>query len=442
MKALASVLVAVMTLSIAPRVSAANVGLIKIKGAITPATENYVSRAIDVATRQNDSCLIIELDTPGGLVSSSQAIVQSFYASDVPIVVYVYPSGAGATSAGTYITLAANIAAMAPHTTIGAAHPVGIGGEGDTNLIMWSKAENYVASWAKTIAEKRGRNVSWTDDAVRKSISSTSEEALEQSVIDLIANDVPDLLKKLDGRVVGNKTLQTADATIVPIPMTFRDTFLRLFLQPEMMFILMLVVIYGIIGELSNPGAILPGVAGMIAAILVLCLSAVLPINVAGLLLILVALGLFIVDVYATTHGVLTGGGILAFFLGSLMLFNRADPAFRLPLPYIIVGTMTTALFFLFIVGAGLRAQRLPVRAGRETMLGKTAPAAGRIDSSGGRIFVEGEWWNAVSDTPIEIGQAVEILAINGLTLKVRAKSSAEAEAPRSGPAFTGRILG
>jgi membrane-bound serine protease (ClpP class) len=373
-----------------------------------------------VATRQKDTCLIIQLDTPGGLVSSSQAIVQKFYSSEVPIVVYVYPSGAGATSAGTYITLAADIAAMAPHTTIGAAHPVGANGEGDTNSIMWSKAENYVASWVKTIAEKRGHNATWAEAAVRKSISSTSEEALDQSVIDLIATDVPDLLKQLDGRKVGDKTLQTAHAVIEPIPMSFREAFLKLFLQPEMMFILMLVVIYGIIGELSNPGAILPGVAGAIAVILVLCLSAVLPINVAGLLLIFVAMALFIIDVYAPTHGVLTGGGIIAFFLGALMLFNRADPAFRLPLPYIIGGTVITALFFLFIVGAGLRAQRLPIRAGRETMLGKTAPAAGHIDANGGKVFVEGEWWNAVSETPIETGQRVEIVAIEGLKLKVK----------------------
>jgi len=439
MKALASVLVAAITFSLAPRIVAANVGLIKIKGPIPPATESYISRAIDIATRQKDACLIIELDTPGGLVSSSQEIVQKFYASEVPIVVYVYPSGAGAVSAGTYITLAADIAAMAPHTTIGAAHPVGLAGEGDTNTVMWSKAENFVASWVKTIAEKRGRNATWAEAAVRKSVSSTSEEARDQSVIDLIASDVPDLLKQLDGRTVGNKTLQTANATIVAIPMTFRDTFLRLFLQPEMMFILMLVVIYGIIGELSNPGAILPGVAGVIAAILVLCLSAVLPINIAGLLLMVVALALFIVDVYATTHGVLTGGGILAFFLGSLMLFNRADPAFRLPLPYIVVGTLTTALFFLFIVGAGLRAQQLPVRAGRETMLGKMVRAAERIDATSGRIFVEGEWWNAVSDGPIETGQLAEIVSIDGLTLKVKAKGSATTSAPVSGPTLAGQ---
>jgi len=422
MRKLVLLLAAGMMLATAAHISAATVGLIEIYGAISPATESYISRAIDLSGRRNDACLIIQLDTPGGLVKSSQDIVQKFYASQVPIVVYVYPSGAGATSAGTYITLAADIAAMAPHTTIGAAHPVGSNGEGNTNEIMYSKAENYVASWVKTIAEKRGRNVTWAEAAVRQSVSITSEEALDQSVIDLIATDLPDLLKQLDGRTVGDKTLKTAGAEILRIHKTGSEMFLQMFLQPEMVFFLMLVVIYGIIGELSSPGAILPGVAGAIAVILVLCLWAVLPINVAGFMLMGIALALFIIDVYAPTHGVLTGGGILAFFLGALMLFNRADPAFHLPLSYIIGGTLTTALFFLFIVGAGVRAQRLPAQTGRETLLGKIAAAAARIDGTSGRVFVEGEWWNAVSETPIETGQPVEIVAVDGLKLKVKPK--------------------
>lgn len=422
MKKLALMLAAGWMLATVARISAANVGLIEIKGPISPATESYISRAVDVATEHKDGCLIIQLDTPGGLVKSSQDIVQKFYASEIPIVVFVYPSGSGATSAGTYITLAADVAAMAPHTTIGAAHPVGMNGEGSTNDIMFSKAENYVASWVKTIAEKRGRNVTWADAAVRKSISTTAEDALDQGVIDLIANDIPDLLKKLDGRTVGDKTLQTTGATIDHIRMTASESFLKMFLQPEMMFFLMLVVLYGIIGELTSPGAILPGIAGAIALILVLCLSAVLPINVAGLLLLGIALALFIIDVYSPTHGILTGGGIIAFFLGALMLFNRADPAFHLPLSYIIGGTVTTALFFLFIVGAGVRAQRLPTRTGREAMLGKVAPAAERIDATGGRLFVEGEWWSAVSEIPIETGQPTEIVAVDGLKLKVKPK--------------------
>jgi membrane-bound serine protease (ClpP class) len=382
---------------------------------------------VDVANQRNDVCLIIELDTPGGLLDSTEKIINKFYSSKVPIVVYVTPAPGHAASAGTFITMAADVAAMAPYTRIGAAHPVNLGATGNvekTDDVEKTKIENDTASLAESIAEKRHRNVEWARSAVLDSVSITAEKALDLKVIDLISDSLPDLLKQLDGRIVDGKPLHTAGATIVPIPMTARETFLQLFLRPEVMFILMLMVIYGIIGELSSPGAILPGVAGAIALVLVLCLTAILPINAAGLVLILLALALFIVDVYAPTHGVLTGGGIIAFFLGALMLFNRADPAFHLSLTYIISGTVVTALFFLFVVGAGVRAQRLPVRAGRETMLGKITPAAQRIDASGGRVFVEGEWWNAVSETPIESGQPVEIVAIDGLKLKVKAKPS------------------
>ena len=205
--------------------------------------------------------------------------------------------------------------------------------------------------------------------------------------------------------------------------MTARETFLQLVLRPEVMFILMLVVIYGIIGELSSPGAILPGVAGAIALILVLYMSAILPVNLAGLALIALALVLFIADIFAPTHGVLTFGGIVAFFLGALMFFNRADPAFRLSIAYIIPATLVTALFFMFVVGAGLRAQFLPLRAGKETMLGKSVQTLTRTDTNGGKVFVEGEYWNAVSDVPIEFGQQVEIVRIDGLTLKVKPKT-------------------
>jgi membrane-bound serine protease (ClpP class) len=416
-----------MMLAAATGFSAPNVGLIDINGAISPATESYISRAIDVANRRNDICLIIQLDTPGGLLDSTEKIINKFYSSKVPIVVYVAPAPGHAASAGAFITMAADVAAMAPHTRIGAAHPVNIGATGNveqTDDVMKKKQENDTASLAESIADKRHRNTEWARSTVLESVSITAEKALEIHVIDLIADDLPDLLKQLDGREIDGNPLHTAGAAIVPIPMTARETFLQLFLRPEVMFILMLVVIYGIIGELSNPGAILPGVAGAIALILVLCLTAILPINATGLVLIALAMILFIIDVYAPTHGILTGGGILAFFLGALMLFNRADPAFHLSLSYIIPGTAITALFFMFAVGAGVRAQRLPVRAGRETMLGKVTPATERIDATGGRVFVEGEWWNAVSETPIESGQPVEIVAIDGLKLKVKPKAS------------------
>ncbi len=422
MKALAPMLAAGFIFAATAGSSAANVGMIEVRSSITPVTESYISRAISVAEKQNDACLIIQLDTPGGLLDSTRKIVASFYASSVPIVVYVAPAPARAASAGTFITMASDVAAMAPFTTIGAAHPVGMNGEGETNGVESTKAENDTVSFARGIANKRGRNAEWAESAVRQSISITAEEALDNNVIDLIAKDVPDLLRQLDGREVHGEKLKTADAKVIAIPMTGRESFLQLFLRPEVMFVLMLVVIYGIIGELTSPGAILPGVVGAIAVILVLCLSAVLPINIAGVALIVLSIVLFIIDVYSPTHGVLTGGGIVAFFLGALMLFNRANPAFHLPLSYIIGGTALTACFFLFIVGAGLRAQRLPVRVGRETMIGKVVPAAGRIDSASGKVFVEGEWWNAVSDAPIENGESTEIVGIDGLTLKVKRK--------------------
>ncbi len=406
---------------------AANVGLMRINGAIGPATTTYISRAIETATAQGDVCLIIELDTPGGLLDSTKQIVQELYESKVPIVVYVAPSPARAASAGTFITMAADVAAMAPFTQIGAAHPVNIGASGEAEKMddeMKKKTENYTASFAESIAKKRGRNDEWAKSAVLESAAITAEEALKLKVIDLIATNVPDLLEKIDGREVNGQELHTAKASVVEIPMAFRETFLQLFLRPETMFILMLVVIYGIIGELSSPGAILPGVAGAIALVLVLYMSATLPINVAGLALIALAIVFFIVDVFAPTHGILTFGGIVAFFLGALMLFNRADPTFRLSLSYIIGGTLITTLFFVFVVTKGIRAQYLPVRAGRETMLGKTVAALTHIDNASGRVFIEGEYWNAISKTPVEAGQSVQIVGISGLTLQVEPKQT------------------
>ncbi len=407
---------------------AAQVGLIKIDGAIGPATENYIARALNVAAEQNDECLIIQLDTPGGLLESTKQIVETLFASKTPTVVYVSPSGASAASAGVFITLAADVAAMAPNTTIGAAHPVelgigGIVGGESTNDVMAQKLANYASSFIETIADKRHHNVEWAKSAVVESKATTSEKALKLKVIDLIAKDVPDLLKQLDGRKVGDKTLHTANAEVVEIPMSAAEHLFQLFWQPEVMMILMLIAIYGIIAEISHPGAIFPGVAGAMALILMLYMSATLPINVAGVVLILLAVALFIIDIFAPTHGVLTGGGIIAFFLGALMLFNHAPPGYHLPMSWIIPATLVTAAFFIFVVGAGLRAQFKPVRAGQETMLGKNVNALSRIDAQGGRVFIEGENWKAVCDTPVEVGQPVEVIGIEGLTLKVKPKN-------------------
>jgi membrane-bound serine protease (ClpP class) len=417
----------VLWLACTATVAAEKICLIKIDGAIGPTTASYISRSIDEAQTQQAQCLVIQLNTPGGLLDSTQTIVQSFLGSPVPVVVYVAPTGATATSAGCFITIAASVAAMAPATTIGAAHPVMLGGdptggEGKPDDTMKQKLENFSVSYIEALAARRHHNVDWAKSAVRESASIGAEKALELKVIDLIAVDLPDLLKQLNGRQVDGKTLKTAGAEVSEIKMSASERVFQKLWRPEVMFILMLIAIYGIIGEMTTPGAILPGVVGAIALVLALYMSAILPVNVTGLVLIGLGLMLFIFDVYAPTHGVLTMSGIISFLIGSLMLFNRADPLFRLSLSYIIPATLVTAAFFVFVIGKGLRAQLLPVKAGAETMVGKTVTALTPIDSSGGKIFIEGEYWNAVSDTAIEKGEVAEIAALQGLTLKVKSK--------------------
>jgi membrane-bound serine protease (ClpP class) len=404
---------------------AEKVAFIKVDGAIGPATASYISRSIDEARAENAQCLIIQLNTPGGLLDSTQTIVRSLLGSPLPVVVYVAPTGGSATSAGCFITISASVAAMAPATTIGAAHPVSIGGfpsggEQKPDDTMKQKLENFSVSYIEAIASKRRRNVEWAKSAVRESASISAEKALELKVIDLIAIDLADLLKKLNSREVDGTKLNTADAQVAEIKMSPSERIFQKLWRPEVMFVLMLIAIYGIIGELTTPGAILPGVVGAIALILALYLAAILPVNVTGLALIALALLLFICDIYAPTHGVLTVGGIISFLIGSLMLFNRADPLFRLSLSYIIPATLVTVAFFVFIIGKGLRAQLLPIRSGAETMIGRTVTALAPIDSRGGRVFIEGEYWNAISHTPIEKDRPVEITAVQGLTVQVK----------------------
>jgi membrane-bound serine protease (ClpP class) len=420
-----SILVALCLVWPLSNLSAQQAGQIRIEGPIGPAASGYIARAIQVASAQQAECLIIELDTPGGLLDSTKHIVHSFYAAPIPVVVYVAPPPAGAISAGCFITLAAHVAAMAPNTTIGAAHPVAIGGGAggsQSDDVMSEKLVSFATTYIEAIAERRGRNAEWAVSAVRDSASITAEKALELNVIDLLANDLSDLLQQLDGRVVDHHTLATANAKTFEIPMLLREKLFQLLWRPEVMFILMLIAIYGIIGELSNPGAILPGVAGVIALILALYMAAILPVNLAGAALLLIAIALFITDVLTPTHGVLTVGGIIAFFLGAIMLFDRPEEGFRLPLGLILTATGFTAAFFILVVGAGLRAQLLPIRAGRETLLGRTVPAMTPIDGEHGTVFVEGESWNARSEVPVAAGQPVEILGMDGLTLRVKPK--------------------
>lgn len=406
--------------------AAVHVALVDIAGPIGPATAGYLRRAERLAGQRGDACLVVRLDTPGGLLESTQQIVRDIYASPVPVVVWVAPAGANAGSAGCFITLAADIAVMAPATSIGAAHPVSIGGAPGTGEpakpddVMKQKLENFAASYIEAIAQKRGRNVEWARASVLQSASITAEQALALGVVDLLAADRVDLLRQLDGRRVGERTLAVAGATYVAIPPILRERVFQMIWRPEVMFILMLVAMYGLVGELSHPGAILPGVAGAIALVLALYLASILPVNAAGLALVGLAAILFVVDLFAPTHGLLTAGGLVAFALGALLLFDRGDPAFALSLRLIVPGVLLTAVFFGLIVGKGLRAQRLPARTGREAMLGQTVRALGPVDAGGGKVLLDGEIWNAVADEPIAEGEAVVVTEVAGLTLRVR----------------------
>jgi membrane-bound serine protease (ClpP class) len=406
---------------------APRVALIRVSGTINPATAGYIARGIDEAAAENAQCLILQLDTPGGLLDSTKGIVHSFYGSDVPVVVYVAPSGANATSAGAFITLASDVAAMAPNTSIGAAHPVSIGGGGGAEKVddvMKQKLENFTVSYIETIAQKRGRNVEWAKSAVRDSANITAEKALLTHVIEIIAEDLPDLLKQLEGRTVKERVLKTESAEVWDIPMNLREQVFQMAWRPEVLMILLLIAVYGILGEVSHPGGVIPGVVGAVALILVLYMSAALPVNIAGLALIALALGLFIAEAFTPAFGLLIGGGSISLFFGLLLLFDRADPLFRLSLTFIIPATVVTAAFFALVVAAGLRAQRLPVKVGREALIGKTVTPLTTVSAQGGKVFMDGEYWNAVSEALIPAGQSAEIVGLEGLTLRVKPKES------------------
>lgn len=401
------------------------VTMISIEGSISPTTTNYINRGIKIANRKGSECLIIQLDTPGGLLESTKNIVQAFLDSEnLPIVVYVAPEGARAASAGTFITMASHIAAMAPTTTIGAASPVQMGG-GQVDSVMQKKIFNYSESFIESIANRRNRNAEWARSAVRDGEAITAEKALELNVIDLIAANRDELVNKIDGRVVNGDTLKTHNATITEVPPNLAEKLLGFIMRPEVMLILTMIAIYGIIGEVTNPGAIVPGVAGVIALILVLYASAAMPINMAGFALIGLAIVLFIAEAFTPTFGLLIAGGAVSFFLGALMLFQDLPESMALSWAWLIPATILTTLFFVWIVTEGIRAQFTSNKTGKESMIGKRAKVVEQIDSQQGRIFVSGEYWNAISDQVVEEGENCEIVAIEGLTIKVKPVSDA-----------------
>lgn len=396
------------------------VNVISIDGSISPTTTNYISRSIEQSESENAEALIIELDTPGGLLNSTEDIVQMFLDSDdLPIIVYVTPSGASATSAGTFITMAAHIAAMSPATTIGSASPVSMGG-GEQDTVMQKKVFNYSESFIETIAEERDRNAEWARSAVRDGESLTSSEALVMNVINIIADNRADLLEQLDGMVVNGDTLQTRDAEQQQIPTNLAEMLLGFVMRPEVMLILTMIAIYGIIGEVTNPGAIIPGVAGVIALILVLFASAAMPINVAGFALIGLAVVLFVAEAFTPAFGVLIAGGSVSFFIGALMLFQELPESMELSWAWLVPATIITTLFFVWIVTEGIRIQFSNNVTGKESMIGKRAKVTDDMVSGRGRIFIKGEYWTAISDEELKAGDWCEIEEIKGLTAKVK----------------------
>jgi membrane-bound serine protease (ClpP class) len=404
-----------------PAMPANKIYLINVDAPITPVVSEYIIKSIDTASRNRAEAIIIQLDTPGGLVESMREIVKKMLSADIPVVVYVAPAGARAASAGVFITIAANIAAMAPSTHIGAAHPVTM--EGKMDKTMEAKVVNDLAAMARSIAEKRERNSKWAEEAVRKSVSITESEALKERVIDLVAPDVPSLLKEINGKsvdlVIGKKTLDTSNAQVQEINMGLRYRILEIISNPNIAYILMILGFYGLYFELANPGAVFPGVAGAISLILAFYALHTLPINYAGLMLIILGVGLFIAEAFITSHGVLGIGGAIAMAIGSVMLIESPSPYLRISWAVIVPVVTLSAVLFIITVTMAVRVHREKADTGKEGMLGLEGEAKTDIYASG-QIFVRGEYWNAWSEAPIQKGERVKVEAVEGLKLKVK----------------------
>lgn len=397
---------------------------IEINGDINPISAEYIIKNIEKAENGKFEALLIQMDTPGGLLQSTKDIVQSILKADVPVIMYVAPSGAGAVSAGVFITMSCHIAAMAEGTNIGAAHPVGVGGQQDTSAVMKEKVENYAASWARGIAEKTGRNADWAEQAVRRSVSINEKEAVEKNVVDLVAPAQDSLLAAIDGKEVeiasGKTILNTKGAVIVMNEMSWTKQILYKIANPTIAYILLMLGIYGIIFELSNPGAIIPGVVGGIFLILAFMALQTLPVRAAGILLIIFAIILFILEVNVTSFGILTIGGIIAMFLGAIMLFEEA-PGFPFQVDWRIALTVAivTGAFFVFALGMALKTRFTKPKTGREGLVGEKGIAITKIAPEG-EVKLHGEIWKAISDDKIRKGDKIKVIEIEGLELKVK----------------------
>ena len=413
---------ALIVLVLAAPVAAAPVASITLEGVVSPVMVRLVEMAIDRAQATGASALVIQLDTPGGLERSMRVICQRLLNAPIPVIVYVAPTGARAASAGVFITMAAHVAAMAPATNIGAAHPVAVSG-GNIDKTSMTKIENDTAAFARSVAAERGRNADWAEKAVRESVSITERDAVNLKVVDLVAQSLPDLLAKIDGRVVrtvkGTVTLATRDAPVTAIEIGFRDRFLNLITDPNVAYVLMMLGMLGLFFELSNPGVILPGVVGGISLILAFFAFQSLPINYAGLLLILFGIVLLVAEIKIVSHGVLAIGGIVAMALGSLMLYDAAEIGFRISWWVIVPTVGATALVFLFVVAAGVRALRRRPQLGAPGLIGQVGIAREAL-APGGHVAIQGELWRAVAQgESVDAGAPVQVVDVEGLTLKV-----------------------
>ncbi|MFH1862978.1 MAG: nodulation protein NfeD [bacterium] len=398
---------------------------IEVDGIINPANSRYIIRAIDQAAEEKAEALIIELDTPGGLMDSMRDIVKAIMTSDVPVIVYVAPSGSRAGSAGVFITVAAHVAAMAPGTNIGAAHPVnlGMGEKEDSTGVMMDKVVNDAVAFIRSIAQQRGRNADWAESAVRESASITETEALEKNVIDVIAVNKDSLLVLLDGREVslplGNRTLMLADSKMEEIPKTWRDQFLDIISNPNIAYVLMMLGIYGMIMELYNPGSIVPGVIGGICLILAFFAFQTLPLNIAGLLLILLAIILFLLEIKVTSYGILSIGGTISLILGSVMLIESPIPGLRVSWGVILPAALGTILFFALAIGLSVKAQRSKPTTGMEGMIGEEGEVTKEL-APVGYVKIHGEIWRAKSNsTSIPVGSQVRVVSVANMVLIV-----------------------
>ena len=412
---------AVLCLLLTAHGARAVVDVLTWKGAIGPTTARVIERGVADAELHGREAFILRLDTPGGLVSSTRDIIQIFLNADVPTVVYVSPSGAGAASAGMYITIAAHIAAMAPGTNIGAAHTVGPEG-GIKDSVMNEKIEQDAASYVRAIAERRKRNIEWVQAAVLHSVSVTASEALDSNVIDLVASSMDDLLEQMEGMVVelpsGADTLHTANSETREVELTWRDRVLKVVTSPEIAYILLSIGGFGIMMELYHPGTFIPGTIGAICLIVGFYGLQQLPLNYAGLALILLAFILFALEIKIISHGVLTIGGVISMLIGSLMLIDSSEPYMRISFSVILAVVGVTAAFFVIATTFAIRTMRKKPTTGDVGMIGQIGTVREKLNPDG-LVYVAGEYWKAHSKTPIEQGERVKVIAVEKMVLKV-----------------------